>query len=77
MSKRRQSGDIVRKKKNGGYWKEELLIKLLPNKHPESCLLGCEDKNCVEWTTCLILTTNYQMFPEYCYHVSECEMEDL
>lgn len=91
MSKRRQIGDIVRKKTNAGFIGESLILKILDygdeewkKEHPNSspymeCFgeyRGCKDEECREWITCEIIVDG-KLTGNCCYHVSECEMEDL
>ena len=90
MSKRRNIGDIVRKKAHAGFVGEELTIKLLDLeedwkiKHPyqkpyEDCChydWMCQDKDCREWTTCEIIVDG-KPTGNCCYHVNECQMEDI
>ena len=85
MSKRRNIGDIVRKKPNAGFIGESLIIKLvdLDTERPRTnmlyksyCVLDCGDKKCEEWDNCQIVVDGTPI-DDYCYHVSECQMEDL
>lgn len=73
MTKFRQVGDIVRKKPNAGFVGQSLIIRL--TKGFEHCIL-CTNPHCKEWTNCEILDENNQPTGKFCYHVSECEMED-
>jgi hypothetical protein len=81
MSKRRSVGDVVRKKANAGYVGEELVVRIvdLENniKHPPYswCMCDCGDNKCKEWTNVEALRDGKVI--GYCYHVSECQMEDL
>ena len=70
MSKRRQAGDVVYKVPGAGFCGEGLVIEV--GGECERCLLGCGDKNCCEWSDCLVIEKG-----GYCYHVSECQMEDV
>lgn len=74
MSKRRQTWDIVIKKAGAGFIGEPLIIQL--SESFEHCLLNCGDSHCKEWTNCEMIIDN-KPSNKYCYHVSECEMEDL
>lgn len=76
MSKRRQAGDIVRKKANAGFIGEELIICLHPEANNAPCMLNCGDDNCLEWADCEIIIDG-KSINDFCYHVSECEMEDF
>lgn len=78
--KKRNVGDIVRKKANAGFIGEPLVIKLVdidPDYLPyDNYCFVCDDGDCREWTNCEIIMDG-KPTGEYCYHVSECEMEDL
>jgi hypothetical protein len=74
MSKRRQAGDIVWKKTNAGFIGKRLPI-ILENDEGYPCLLACGDEDCREWANCEIVEDT-KGTGKYCYHVSECEMED-
>lgn len=76
MSKRRNIGDIVKKKSNAGFCKEELTVKIVSD-NPFSyggCFL-CSDSDCKEWANCEVIENN-KLTEQYVYHISECEMED-
>jgi len=79
MSKRRQLGDIVKKRAGAGYVGESLVIKLvhfdLDYPATDPCFL-CDDSACKEWPNVLVMVDGKET-EDYCYHVSECEMEDV
>lgn len=80
MSKRRQLGDIVKKKANAGFVGEELIIRLvhfdLAYPPTDYCMLDCGDPECREWPNTQVVVDGRDT-EDYCYHVSECEMEDI
>lgn len=82
MSKRRQVGDIVRKKPGAGFCGESCIIRLIELEtdpvrlqYPSMCVLKCGDKDCIEWDNAEILENNEVV--GYLCHISECEMEDI
>jgi hypothetical protein len=80
MSKRRNVGDIVIKRENAGFTGQRLRVRLEPMPHPEYpdyCILDCGDEECKEYSDVAVLDESNNPTGEYCYHVSECEMEDV
>jgi hypothetical protein len=75
MSKRRQAGEVVVKREFAGFIGERMVIRLEPEDDRDSCCL-CDDPDCCEWANCAVLD-DARGVRGYCYHVSECQMEDL
>lgn len=78
MSKRRWAGDVVRKVANAGFVGQPLIIELprdIPN-NTDYCMLSCGDDRCTEYANVYVLDDSGKRIGE-CYHVSECQMEDL
>lgn len=75
MSKRRNPGDIVIKREGAGFTGARLRVKLQPMEYPEYCILHCGDDECKEYSDVAVLDEQGNV-TGYCYHVSECEMED-
>lgn len=78
MSKSRKIGDIVIKKSNAGFIEESLTLRIPKTNLDEvsNCWLGCCKKGCKEWPTLEVLDKDNNIIG-YCYHVNECEMEDI
>jgi hypothetical protein len=79
MSVRRGSGEVVRKKAYAGFLEEPCLIVLHTEDPPEwqeYCMLDCGDPECREWANCEVVVDG-KPTGKFCYHVSECEMEDF
>jgi hypothetical protein len=82
MSKHRQVGVILKKKENGVYLIIPLVVKIVdidPDPRYKSysrCMLNCGDERCMEWANCEIMENGLPT-GKYCYHISDCEMEDV
>ena len=78
MSKRRYLGDVVVKKENAGFIGQRLIIELPKDivNNTDWCMLDCGDKMCAEYANVYVLDESGKRIGE-CYHVSECQMEDL
>lgn len=78
MSKRRQPGDIVRRKPGSCFVgsAEPELVRLTDETDGklhgiDSCLI-CDDLECQEWANAQVVGAEN----EWMYHLSECQMED-
>lgn len=84
MSKRRTAGDVVIKSPNAGFVGEPLKVRICPETYDppyppdyfEPCFMDCGDDECREWVNLEVLDVNGNA-DGYCYHVSECQMEDV
>jgi hypothetical protein len=90
MSIRRNLGDILIKKKGGGFTSEVLIVRIPTLKtfkehgfpytsekeDQDNCMCNCGDSNCVEYANLEVLNKELQ-HDGWIYHVSECQLEDL
>lgn len=79
MSKRRNIGDTVIKRENAGFTGKRLRVRIeqIPRpEYPDYCMLDCDDPECREYPDLAVLDDSGNV-TGYCYHVSECEMEDV
>ncbi len=78
QSKRRYPGAVVMKKENAGFVGQRLVIEIPRDMvgNAGCCMLDCGDKECTEYANVYVLDFFGNRIGE-CYHVSECQMEDL
>lgn len=74
MSKRRKAQEVIIKKAHAGFVGMPLFCQIMPESDDdyESCCLDCGDPDCRTWNNLSVVGTG-----KMCYHVSECQMEDL
>lgn len=79
MSKRRQPGEIVKRKPGSGFvGSAEPELVQVPNlpeykTEAEHCMISCGDPHCTEWANLPVIGPVENNF---IFHISECQMED-
>jgi len=78
MSKRRNPGEIVRRKPYSGFVASSVpeLVQIPTDKNEaDYCMMGCGDPECKKYANLLIISEPFK--GESIYHISECQMEDI
>ncbi len=78
MRKRYYPGAKVMKKENAGFIGQRLMIEIPVeiSDNVDFCMLDCGDPECMEYANVYVLDDSGKRIGE-CYHVSECQMEEL